>query len=169
MNLLVRYSVGGSYCEARAIRRDMVAMCLTRASVCEHAARYMLRSWPGCLFLFKFLEGISPSFLWGLGCYGNLVMSALGFKVRMDPSRACLAACIQWIPQIHLWCNNCRPLDGPHCSKAFLIRVLVHVQQADIKWVAQWVTSTGFLLTCCKYWRVRKLIDFSLKNISIMY
>ena len=41
MNLLVRYSIGGSYCETRAIRRDMVAMCLTKGSVCEYTARYI--------------------------------------------------------------------------------------------------------------------------------
>ena len=36
-----------------------------------------------------------------------LVMSVLGFKVRVDPFLAWFVACIQWIPQIRLWCNTC--------------------------------------------------------------
>ena len=44
------------------------------------------------------------SFLWGhwYPCYGLLVMSALGFKARVDPSLVCFVSCVQWIPQIHL-------------------------------------------------------------------
>ena len=40
-------------------------------------------------------------------CFGLLVMSALGFKARVDPSLVCFLACMQWTPQIHLWCNTC--------------------------------------------------------------
>ena len=32
-------------------------------------------------------------------------MSVLGFIARMDP-----LSCMQWIPQIHLWCDTCWPL-----------------------------------------------------------
>ena len=51
--------------------------------------------------------GEHKSFLWRhwLPCFGHLVMSARGFKARVDPSLVCLTACMQWIPQIHLWCN----------------------------------------------------------------
>ena len=48
---------------------------------------------------------------------GLLVTSALGFKARVDPSCACLCARVQRIPQIHLWCNTCQPLDGQHGSR----------------------------------------------------
>ena len=36
-----------------------------------------------------------------------LVMSVLGFKVRVDPLLAWFVACKQWIPQIRLLCNTC--------------------------------------------------------------
>ena len=44
--------------------------------------------------------------MWGhwYHCFGFLVMSALGFKARVDPS----LACVQWIPQIHL---SATPVD----------------------------------------------------------
>ena len=32
-------------------------------------------------------------------------MSALGFKARVYPLLACFLTCVQWIPQIHLWCT----------------------------------------------------------------
>ena len=32
---------------------------------------------------------------------------------------ACFIACVQWISQIHLWCDICWPLDGHHCSEIF--------------------------------------------------
>ena len=39
-------------------------------------------------------------------CFGLLVMSALGFKVRMNnPSLAGFVACMQLIPQFHLCCD----------------------------------------------------------------
>ena len=31
-------------------------------------------------------------------------MSALVFKARVDPLVACF---IEWIPQLHLWCDTC--------------------------------------------------------------
>ena len=33
---------------------------------------------------------------------------------------------MQWIHQIHLWCNACWPFDGQHGSRTFLIHLLVH-------------------------------------------
>ena len=35
--------------------------------------------------------------------------SALCFKARVDPSRVWFVACMQFIPQIHLWCDTCWP------------------------------------------------------------
>ena len=43
--------------------------------------------------------------------FGLLVMSPLGFKVRVDPSLACFITCMQQVPQIHFWCDTCWPLD----------------------------------------------------------
>ena len=34
-------------------------------------------------------------------------------------STVCFVPCIQWIPQVHLWCGISRPLDSPHASRAF--------------------------------------------------
>ena len=30
------------------------------------------------------------------------------------PSLLCFIACMQWIPQIYLWCDTCWPLGGQH-------------------------------------------------------
>ena len=35
------------------------------------------------------------------------VTCSLGFKDNMDPLFVCFLTCMQWIPQLHLWCNNC--------------------------------------------------------------
>ena len=32
-----------------------------------------------------------------------------------------LGECMQWIPQIHLWCNICWPLGGQHRSQAVFL------------------------------------------------
>ena len=62
----------------------------------------------GLLFLKNFLEdmslfcGVTDSPVFGL-----LVMSALGFKARVDPSLVCFHACAQQMPQIHIWCHTC--------------------------------------------------------------
>ena len=47
-------------------------------------------------------------------------------------SLACLFACIQWIPQIHLWCVT--PADLLMASMAaepFLVPILVHVHSIN--------------------------------------
>ena len=43
-------------------------------------------------------------------------VSKLG-KIR---SLTCFFACMQWIPQIHLWCGTCWPFGGQHGSLAIL-------------------------------------------------
>ena len=72
-----------------------------------------------CLFFFffKFLEDMSP-FCGATDtlCLGLLMTSPLGFKARMDPSLACFVPCLPWIPEIHLWCNNCWLYRGQHGS-----------------------------------------------------
>ena len=59
------------------------------------------------IIFFNIFEG-HQSFLW----FGLLVISALGFKTREDSSLACFVACVQWIPEIHLWCDACWSLGG---------------------------------------------------------
>ena len=54
----------------------------------------------------------------GLLPFGLMMTSALGFKARVEPLFACFLACMQLIPQIHLWCDTCRPLDGQYCSRS---------------------------------------------------
>ena len=63
--------------------------------------------------IFKF--GGYKSFLLGhwYPCSGLLVMSPLGFKARLE-SLASMLACVQWIPQIHFWCNTCWLLGSQH-------------------------------------------------------
>ena len=39
-------------------------------------------------------------------CFGLLVTSPLGFKARVNFSLACFLTCVQWISQIHLWCDT---------------------------------------------------------------
>ena len=71
-----------------------------------------------CGFSFKkILENTGP-FLWGhwYPCFGLLVTSALGFQAIVDPSLACFLACMQWMTQIHLWCDTCQSLDGQQGS-----------------------------------------------------
>ena len=67
------------------------------------------------------------SFPWGHWCprFGFLVMSAMGFKARVDASLMCFLTYVQWIPQIHLWWDTCWPLCSQHGSQSFLI----HMQQ----------------------------------------
>ena len=68
-------------------------------------------------FFFNFFRG-HKSFLWGHWylSFGLLVMSALGFKAQIHPSSVCFLACVQWIPQVHLQCDTCKPLYGQHGS-----------------------------------------------------
>ena len=61
-----------------------------------------------CIFLNTYLSARGHWY----PCFGLLVMSALGFKVMVD--LACILSCLHATPQIHLWCNTCRPLDGQY-------------------------------------------------------
>ena len=44
-------------------------------------------------------------------CFGLLVMSAMGFKTRVDLSLACFLASLLFLGQIRLWCDTCWPAD----------------------------------------------------------
>ena len=77
------------------------------------------------VFLIKFLGDTSPFFgATDSSGFGLLVTSALGFKARVDPSLGCFLACVHWIPQIHIWCVTCWPLDGQHGNRALSIYIL---------------------------------------------
>ena len=65
---------------------------------------------------FKCLEDISPF------CEGHWHP-----KARVDLSFAFFVTCMQWIPQIHLWCDTCWPLGSQHGSLAFLTHVLANI------------------------------------------
>ena len=59
--------------------------------------------------------------------FGFLLTSALGFiKTRVDPSLACFLASIQWIPEIHLWCNTWL-YSGQYVRGTFLTQVLANI------------------------------------------
>ena len=57
-------------------------------------------------------------------CFGLLVPSALDFKARVDPLLVCFITCVQWIPQIQLWCDTCWSLGGRHGSVTRLNHIL---------------------------------------------
>ena len=61
-------------------------------------------------------------------CFRLLVTSVLGFIARVDPLLTHFIACIQWIPQIHLWCNTCNLLVANMVAEPFPIHILAHVQ-----------------------------------------
>ena len=56
-------------------------------------------------------------------------MSGLDFKVRVDSLFMSFFTCVQYTPQILLWCDTCSPLIGQHCNRAFFIHVLVHIHK----------------------------------------
>ena len=78
--------------------------------------------WNAFLFFLEFW-GKSVLFMshW-YPCFGLLVTSPLGFKARVDPL---FVTCAQWIPQIHLWCDTCWPLDDQHGSRAVMTHLLI--------------------------------------------
>ena len=88
-------------------------------------------------FFFFFLKifGGHKSFSWGHWYlyFGLLAMSPLGFKARVDPSLVCFVACMQWIPDIHLWCDTCWLYRGQHGSWAFSIHKLQTCLQALVE------------------------------------
>ena len=46
---------------------------------------------------------------------------------RVDPSLTYFIACMQWIPQIHLWCNTCRLLVSSMAYKLLNVHSSLHV------------------------------------------
>ena len=46
----------------------------------------------------------------------------------------CMLSCLSAIPQIHLWCDTCRPLDIQHGSRATLTNILAAVRRIHKHW-----------------------------------
>ena len=87
------------------------------------------------IFFLKFMEDFSAFVVPRYPCFGPLVISALGFKVMTNPSLICFLTCVQWIPQINLWCNIYWPLDDHHGSWAFLIQYFSTCKH----WLRPWI------------------------------
>ena len=83
------------------------------------------------LVLFSFFEvfGRHKSFSWGhwYPCFGLLVMSALGFKARVDFSLACFLACALYLR----FTSSATPTDW--------IEVLVLVLSFNVSFHSRWV------------------------------
>ena len=93
--------------------------CLTRRSCSWSFLQLSCICFNVATRIFLKIFGGHESFLWGhwYPCFGLLVTSPLGFKARVDPLLVCFLACVQWIPEIHLWCDTCWPLGGQHGSQ----------------------------------------------------
>ena len=78
-------------------------------------------------------------------CFELLVMSALGF--------ACTLSCLCTIPQIHLWCDTCWPLDGHNGTQASLTSKLVATRCIHKHWWTNIVNNWMWRLTlnCTHY------------------
>ena len=114
--------------------------------------------------LFKKMEDIS---IFCLTTYTTVLdCSALGFKATVQFSLACFLTCMQYIPQIHLWCDTCWPLVDQYCSPAFLTHILVHIQAlvgpepgdrvcATVCALTVWAIDTSLFMTNSRLQRIR--------------
>ena len=100
------------------------------------------------IFFFKNLR-ISVLFVGPLiPCFGLPVTSAWVSKSGWISSFACFITHMQWISQIHLWCNTCWPVGGQDIARGILINVLAHmglesgIDQCRCLFVAR---QTGFI------------------------
>ena len=62
-------------------------------------------------------------------CFGLLVLSTLGFKVRVDPFLAVFFTHMKWIPQIHLWVQHLLIFWQPALQLALLTHILAHLSK----------------------------------------
>ena len=74
-----------------------------------------------------------------------------GFKARVDPSLACFVTCMQWIPEIHLWCNTCWLYGGQHGSWAFSIHVPADVS-ASIQIIDDHLDGMRLIFIYIQFW-----------------
>ena len=103
-----------------------------------------------------------------------LVMSSLGFKARVDPSLVCFDTCVQFIPEIHLWCDTCWPLG---CQPGRQLHSYMHVAEVgcwdSIGRPAQWahVLSTrppwpAYFVLCLSIWNA-KVTNWNQINLEV--
>ena len=59
-----------------------------------------------CFFLKNYLEDVSPFSGPLMPLFWTSGEACHGLKTSKDPLLACFRACIQWIPQIYLWCDT---------------------------------------------------------------
>ena len=82
-------------------------------------------------FCFVFIIfGGHMSFLWGLFWTSGDICPGFQSQVGL----ACMLSCLHAIPQIHLWCDTCRPLDRQHGSRATLTHILAAVRHIHKHW-----------------------------------
>ena len=95
------------------------------------------------------------SFLWSQWYlrFGHLVTSALGFTARVEPLFVCFLACVQCIPQIHLWCHTNWPLNGQHAVEPFWSTYLWGL--GSFQWI-RWVCFDADLIYS-SWWVTKKL------------
>ena len=85
-------------------------------------------------------------------CLGLLMTSALGFKARLNPSLAYFIAYMQWIFQIHLWCDTYWLLGGQYGSWVVFdphVFVILH-QISELSINAMFPRCLWILTTGCK-------------------
>ena len=89
-----------------------VCVCV-RARACVCVCVCFKIKWEFFFIFFKFLEDIGPFVGPLIPTSGHIYTC---FKAEVDSSLVCFSACMQWIPQIHLWCNTCWALCSNHGS-----------------------------------------------------
>ena len=87
------------------------------------------------IFFLKFMEDVSPFVVPLVPLFWSSGDICPGFQVMANPSLICFLTCVQWIPQINLWCNTCWPLDGQHGSWAFLIQYFSTYKHCLRPWI----------------------------------
>ena len=121
---------------------------------------------PLMLCFLKFF-GRHKYFWWGhwYPCFGFLVMSNLSLKAKVSPTLAWFVTCIQWIPQVHLWCNTCWPLGSQHHSTGLLI---IQSLQLDYKPTlrCQFCTKMPEMSDLCYLEKIRIVDQLYLGNSS---
>ena len=145
---------------------------------CEKSPRVYVK-WRGIFLVSQFQYGegnpsayvyslcnflVDKCFLWGhwYPCFGLLVMSPLGFKVRVGSliytwwRHTCYT-----FTEIHLWCNTCGPLSSQHGSWADLFHVPASRHWWDSK-PGPIVPQVNALLTeMCQFSCIRHMFEQS--------
>ena len=100
------------------------------------------------------------------------------FKAKVDPLIACFT-CVQWIPQIHLWCYTCRPLCSQHGGWAWQTLLYRFTNPSPILWLVTsgsnhwWPVETLFTRESPQYWHlvawILKYVRFARERYTSYY